>query len=318
MQFLRKPPLNAMVAFEAAARLGSFTLAAAELNVTHGAISHQIKHLEHHLGLTLFDRHVRRIELTSTGAEYLAEIAPALRQIAAASAHLTRKIRTDQVRINVRSSFAVRWLIPRLPDFVREHHGIEPKVITSAVAPDMEAGFFDVAIRRSDTRWAAGMVSEPFLSDYALAVVSPALARGKPIHSIQDLGGHTLLHTRTLPEDWPIWFARWAGMNYVSGNSLEFDHHHLVIQAAIDGLGVALCPISFVGAELASGRLVAPLPNARTMLAPLRYAIRKTPTAASMAFATWLRRIGQAEDAKMPTSINDARALDAVFGIASE
>src|ERR1700733_8856546 len=137
MRSSRLPPLNALRVFAAAARHASFSRAADELGVTHGAVSKQVRFLEHDLGCSLFSRGVRQVKLTAAGRELMAEIAPALERIAAIATTLRQAPaeETGRVRINTRPSFALGWLIPHLAHFVRSHPGIEPHVITSTLEP---------------------------------------------------------------------------------------------------------------------------------------------------------------------------------------
>ena len=156
----RFPPLHAVRAFVAAARHQSFTRAAVELHVTHSAVSRQIKALETHLGVPLFERLTRQVVLTADGQAFFADAAAALSQIGAAATALMARAPARAVRINVRPSFAVRWLIPRLPAFVAQYPGIEPQVVTSTAVPSKAVDGFDVAIRRGRTRvqaWPSGI-----------------------------------------------------------------------------------------------------------------------------------------------------------------
>lgn len=138
-----------MRAFAAAARHLSFTRAALELHVTHSAVSRQIKSLEEFLGVVLFERRVRQVALTAEGQQFHAEVEPALAQINAAARALQAHGPARAVRINVRPSFAVRWLIPRLPSFVERFPDIEPQVVTSTVMPEQAVDSFDIAVRRA-------------------------------------------------------------------------------------------------------------------------------------------------------------------------
>src|SRR4051794_28341642 len=183
MRASRLPPLNALRAFEAAARHASFSRAADELGVTHGAVSKQIRILEDDLRQKLFARGIRQVKLTSAGRELMAEIAPALERIGAIAMALRQGPleETGQVRINTRPSFALRWLIPHLPHFVRAYPGIEPQVTTSTLEPvRLSPSGFDVAIRRATpgrggSTWPDGLRPRAFLREGALPVASPTL-----------------------------------------------------------------------------------------------------------------------------------------------
>lgn len=286
----RLPPLNAVRAFAAAARHQSFTLAAEELFVTHGAISRQVKALEEFLGVALFERRVRQVSLTPEGQRFFAEVAPALAQIGAAAQALMQDAPARTVTINVRPSFAVRWVIPRLPDFVARFPGIEPKVVTSTVTPDQASEPFDVAIRRGRTTgWPDSIAVQPFLQDEALVVGTPALFAATPVAEPRALAAHTLLWSRSRPDDWEHW-KRQAGVPRLRpASQLQFDHLHFVVQAALDGLGFALAPASLVANDLAAGRLACPLPALRLPLTRHYYGLAPNAVPEAQCFAQWLQ-----------------------------
>ncbi len=290
----RLPPLNAVRAFAAAARHQSFTLAAAELFVTHGAISRQVKTLEEFLGMALFERRVRQVTLTAEGQRFFAEVAPALEQIGAAARVLMEDTPARTVTINVRPSFAVRWVIPRLQDFVAQFPGIEPKVVTSTVTPDQAGEHFDVAIRRGLTGWPASIAVQPFLLDDALVVGTPALWSAAPVAEPRALGAHVLLWSRSRPDDWNHWKRQAGAPRLRPAGQLQFDHLHFVLQAALDGLGFALAPASLVAHDLATGRLVCPLPALRLPLTRHYYGLAPDAAPAAQCFARWLQ--GQLAD----------------------
>lgn len=286
----RMPPLNAVRVFAAAARHLSFTRAAAELHVTHGAVSRQVRALEDFLGTPLFERRIRQVLLTPAGQRFHAEVEPALVQIALAAQAMRGPAPAQSVRVNVRPSFAVRWLIPRLPAFVARHPEIVPQVVTSTVAPGApQAEPFDLAVRRGLAGWPTGLRLEPFLEDAALVVGAPALLRARPVAAPQALAAHVLLASHSRAQDWGGW-CRLAGVPRLKpAGWLHFDHLHFVLQAALDGLGLALAPASTVVQDLASGRLQAPLPALRLPLE--RYCIGLAPEAgpATLAFLAWLQ-----------------------------
>lgn len=285
---MRLPPLNAVRAFAAAARHQSFTRAAAELHVTHGAISRQIRKLEDYLGVVLFERRIRQVSLTLEGQQFFAEAAAALDQIAAAAQALMGRGPALAVRINVRPSFAVRWLIPRLPAFVAQHPGIEPQVVTSTRAPDQAVDEFDVAIRRGLDGWPSSIRLRPFLEDEAFIVGAPALFEAQPVAEPGALGAHVLLSSRTRKQDWDDWKKHVGVARQKTAGRLQFDHLHFVLQAAVDGLGFALAPASLVGNDLASGRLQCPLPDLRMPLSRYYYGLAPNAAAEARSFAAWL------------------------------
>ncbi len=287
----RLPPLNAVRAFAAAARHQSFTLAAAELFVTHGAVSRQVKALEEFLGVALFERRVRQVSLTPEGQRFFAEVAPALAQIgAAARALMDDDAPARTVTVNVRPSFAVRWVIPRLPDFVAQFPGIEPKVVTSTVSPDQASEHFDVAIRRGrSSGWPASIAVQPFLQDEALIVGTPALFATAPVAEPRALAAHGLLWSRSRPDDWEHWKRQVGAPRLRPASQLQFDHLHFVLQAALDGLGFALAPASLVVHDLAAGRLVCPLPALRLPLTRHYYGLAPDAAPEAQCFAQWLQ-----------------------------
>lgn len=285
---LRLPPLNAVRAFVAAARHESFTLAAAELHVTHGAISRQIKHLEQHLGVPLFVRQVRQIRLTSEGQQFQAQASQALEQLAAAAHALQTRPTAPTVTLNVRPSFAVGWLIPRLPSFVAQHPGIEPRVMSSTVQPDAAAEPFDIALRRGLTGWPPNTVLVPFLKDELVTVAAPALYDAHQWDTPAALSVHVLLSARTRNADWNDWARQLNLGRLKSAGRLQFDHLHFVLQGARDGLGVALAPRTLVSRDLAQGRLRNPWPHLCTPLPRYYYGIAPNASTSARTFAAWL------------------------------
>jgi LysR family glycine cleavage system transcriptional activator len=255
------PPLNAIRAFEAAARHASFKEAAGELGVTPGAISRHIALLEDWLGPpALFRRLNRRVALTSTGAALLAETAPALDRLAgAAQRHRAQEgaAAPAVLRVNALATFSLRWLLPRLGQFRARHAGIEVRLTTSNDPVDSLREAYDVIIRGGPDAF-YGFTSRLFLTERRLPVCSPALLARLPLKDVGDLRRHTLLHTSTLPRVWSDWFAAAGGGDFEPASSLTFDHFYLTIQAALDGLGVAMGPTALVADDLEAGRLVAP------------------------------------------------------------
>jgi LysR family glycine cleavage system transcriptional activator len=255
------PPLNALRAFEAAARHGSFKHAADELGVTHGAVSRHVRLLEDWLGPpALFLRLNRRVELTATGVALLSETAAALDRLSAAAArHLVQggKPSPQIVRVNAFSTFSLRWLLPRLRQFRDRYPDVEVRLSTSDDPLDSLREPYDVIIRGGPDTF-HGYASRLFLVERRSPVCSPALLDRSPIASVQDLRRHTLLHTAKLPRIWSEWFAAAGSPHVEPASTLTFDHFYLSIQAALDGLGVAMGPSALVGEDLEHGRLVAP------------------------------------------------------------
>ena len=295
------PPLNAVRAFEAAARHGSFKNAAAELGVTHGAVSRHVRLLEDWLGPpALFLRLNRRVALTSTGAALLAETGLALDRLsAAAQRHRIRDALAAPaiLRVNALATFSLRWLLPRLDQFRDRHPGIEVRLSTSNDPVDALRDPYDVIIRGGpDTFY--GFVSRLFLTERRLPVCSPALLARLPLNQIADLRRHTLLHTSTLPRVWSDWFAVAGSLDMEPAASLTLDHFYLTIQAALDGLGVAMGPTVLVAHDLEAGRLVAPF--AEISLPTRNYHVylpdSRIDDPAVIAFSKWLEEAGRQSD----------------------
>jgi LysR family glycine cleavage system transcriptional activator len=280
------PPLNAVRAFVAAARHLSFTLAAAELNVTHGAVSRQVKSLEGYLGVALFERGIRRISLTPAGEQFAADAGPALAQVAEAAERLMANLPNGAIRINVRPSFAVRWLIPRLSDFVSQYPGIEPQVITSTAAPDLSGPAFDIAIRRGPESWPGGLQLRSFLKDEAFVVGAPGVLAG--IADPRQLSSQVLLLSKTRKTDWDDWKKHAGFARLKPASQLVFDHLHFVLQAAVDGLGFTIAPASLLSTDLETQRLISPLSCLRLPLAPYYYGLGANATREAWVFARWL------------------------------
>lgn len=283
------PPLNAVRAFAAAARHQSFSRAAEELHVSHSAVSRHIKLLEERLGVLLFERRTRQSLLTPAGRTFYEQVSVALAQIANAATALTRGASLRKVRINVRPSFAERWLIPRLPNFMALYPDIQPEVVTSTLPPDQSREAFDVVIRRGQSGWSTNIQPHALLEDDLVLVAAPSLLQSQPLDSPNDLVQYTLLAGRTRGSDWQDW-ARHAGIAQLRTQpTLQFDHMHLVLQAAVDGLGVALCPASLLGRDLSTGRLTCPFPSLRLPLTRYYYGVAQDTAAETQVFIDWIR-----------------------------
>jgi LysR family glycine cleavage system transcriptional activator len=257
------PPLNALRAFEAAGRLGSFKEAAAELHVTHGAVSQHVRLLEEWLESSLFERHNRRVVLTPAAKAYLAEIAPLFEQLSQATARYgVSETVARSLSVNAPATFTLRWLVPRLAKFRAAYPEVDVNVETSNEPVESLQASYDVIIRGGpDTFY--GYAMRPFLSEERLPVCSPALLQRLPLRTPDDLRRHTLLHTSSLPRLWPDWLASAETPALKPAATLTFDHFYLTLQAAIDGIGVAMGPTALVSDDLAAGRLVAPFVGPR-------------------------------------------------------
>jgi LysR family transcriptional regulator, glycine cleavage system transcriptional activator len=256
----RLPSLNGLRAFEAAARHLSFTVAAAELNVTQTAISHQIRRLEEELGIRLFVRQNRALALTPQARDYLPGVRAAFNDLRLATDRLLRKDNEHVLTVSTLASLAAKWLLPRLSTFQETHPGIDVRITTSTALVDFGTGDVDAAIRYGRGDW-PGLHADWLMADQLFPVCSPALLTGKrPLRTPEDLRDHVLLHTSNAnADDWRLWLTA-AGLpaNISKLPGLTFDLILVTVQAALDGIGVAMGRTSYVEADIAKGRLVVP------------------------------------------------------------
>ena len=256
----RLPSLNGLRAFEAAARHLSFTQAAAELNVTQTAISHQIKRLEEELGIRLFIRQNRALALTPQAKEYLPGIRAAFNDLRLATDRLLRRDDDHVLTVSTLASLAAKWLLPRLTAFQESHPGIDVRITTSTTLVDFRSGGVDAAIRYGRGQW-PGLRADWLMADQMFPVCSPALLSGKkPLRKPEDLADHVLLHSSAgNDDDWRLWLTA-AGLptNLSKQPGVTFDLVFMTIQAAIDGVGVAMGRTSYVRDDIDKGNLVVP------------------------------------------------------------
>ncbi len=313
----RLPSLHQLRAFEAAARHGSITRAAAELHVTQSAISHQVKALETHLGLALIQRRGRDIVLTPAGAAYYPELEAALDRMAAATERIAYQPVRASLTVNATSSFAARWLIPRLASFCAAQPGIDVRLATTAKMLDFSPHEFDVSIRCFDEptlqamkkrRDWDGVTSEGFLPESKFPVCSPQLLRLKdrPLKKPADLRHHTLLHARSAPEAWRDWLAVAKVPRLKRESELTFEHMHFALQAASRGMGLAMGSLPLAQEELDNGTLVIPFPGIESdpKFYHLVYAATGPVKPEIEAFSRWLL-----DAAKRPPPSVDAVAV---------
>ena len=290
----RLPPLNAIKAFEAAARLVSFTKAGVELGVTHGAVSRQVALLEHWLGVPLFRRLNAQIELTGAGKNFLDEMGPALDRIALAVVHLTQHTEPVTVSVNAPPTFTLHWLIPRLSTFQRRHLGIDVRLTTSLAPIDFSRSEYNIAIRGA-SQPPAGVNSRAFLTETILPVCHPDLLHRLPLATPEDLKRHTLLSYSTEPYPWQEWLREVNATGIRPEATLHFEQMYFTLQAALEGLGVALIPYFMVVDDIAAERLCAPLGTlgVRTRHYYANWAPNTTPSMAQNAFCDWLESEGR-------------------------
>ena len=302
----RLPPLNALTAFEVSARLGSFSAAAVELGVTHGAVSRQVALLEAWFGHRLFVRQGRGVVPTGPGHTYAAEVSAALDRLAEASAHHGPGRERTVLRVNAPATFAMRWLIPRLARFYAMHPDIAVEVATSVSLAGRLKGGYELAIRKTGERF-DHHEAVLFLDEADTVIASPRLLERLPLHTLDDLPAHTLLATETRPGDWADWLGA-AGLSLVAGTrQMRFDHFFVTLQAATDGLGIAVGPFPVLDGDVASGRFAMPFATIRVArpgyVALVPADVDKTRALRS--FVAWL--VAEGSTAHGGSAANDGR-----------
>ncbi|HBF28479.1 LysR family transcriptional regulator [Rhizobium sp.] len=248
------PSLHLLSAFEAAARTGSVTAAARELNLTQSAVSRQIKALEEQLGVELFHRERQTIQLTAGGNIYARDIRDALRIISTASLTLKANPFGGTLNLAILPTFGTRWLAPRLPTFLTQHPGITINLVTKISYFDFRLEKVDAAIHFGRAEW-DGAEMALLRSETVVPACSPALRSQYDFQSPRDLLQAPMLHLTTRPDAW----ERWMEQNGIEADRLHgmlFDQFATASQAAMAGLGVALLPEFLIEEELTSGKLV--------------------------------------------------------------
>jgi LysR family glycine cleavage system transcriptional activator len=253
----RLPPLNALKAFEAAARSESFTRAAGELNVTQGAVSHQVKALEETLGLKLFNRERQRLILTEAGREYLAVVRDALDRISLGTERLLQRQSNGVLTVSTSPDFAAKWLVNRLGLLGEKHPGIDLRVSASTHYADFAREDVDVAIRHGDGNW-PGLDVTRLYSERLYPVCSPKLLSGrKRITKASDLLKFPLLRLEDA-KNWTRLFEA-AGVTDAVAPGPILNRASMLIDAAIDGQGIALARTALAAWDLINGRLIRPV-----------------------------------------------------------
>lgn len=299
----RLPPLNAIRVFVSAARHCSFKQAAEELRVTPGAISRQIRALETFFSTRLFERGTRGVRLTDQGARYFARVADLMTELAGATEELTLAKPKPVVQVDSVPTLTMHWLLPRLPAFRQAQPGIEVSLRTSMGPVDLSSRF-DLAIRRDPTHF-SGLRPTRLMHEECLLVGSPALLGRARIKRPRDLTRFTAIHIRAREDLWPTWTVAQGLLDSDFAEKLVVDQTFFAIQAAEDGLGVAVIPTLFVARQLGSGRLVAPLGHDRTvsgayyLLEPQRRLSLETQR-----FRDWLIRLARREGATGGRAVN--------------
>lgn len=256
------PSLDLLKAFEASARLLSFTRAGAELFLSQSAVSRQIQQLESQLGVPLFIRRTRALLLTPAGQQYYRDVSQALHQLREAGMNL-RNTGGNIVTVTTTVTFASLWLVPQLAEFQQQHPEIEIRIAADNVVRDLERDRLDVAIR-----YAARKLADPdamrLFGERVLPVCSPQLLQKKRLRSPEDLGRFVLLHFEdpfifTPWLSWEVWFEAMQVAPPTPKGVLRFSHYDMMVRAAVSGQGIALGRLPLIDALLEDGTLAAPL-----------------------------------------------------------
>lgn len=276
------PSTAALSAFEAAARLGSATQAAAELSLTQGAISRQIKALETQLDVSLMTRQGRNLVLTQAGAAYADQVRDILGQLGKATLALRSNPEGGTLNLSILPAFGMHWLAPRLPDFGRAHPEVTVNLSTRLTPFDFARHPFDAAIHFGRPDW-SGAEHLYLAPETVLAVCAPGLLGDTPLEA------QNLLHLETRPKGWARWFAA-QGRDAPDAPGMVFDQFSTMAQAAVHGLGVALLPTFMADPYLSAGSLVLAVPDQQDSIGDyyLVWPADRAETAALTLFRTWL------------------------------
>jgi len=294
------PPLNALRAFEAFARHGGMTAAAAELCVTHGAVSRHVRALQEALGAPLVTGPRHRLVLTPAGAELAGRLSASFAAINDAVAAV-RAGDHREIEISCLGTLALKWLIPRLGTFLAAHPEIRVRLSESYAPVDFARDRFNGAIRiLNPEAETAGAEVTPFLPQYQGPVAAPHVT--PPGQSLEAFAALPRLHAATFPESWRVWSELTGVALPPAGVEREFAHNHSMIEAAAAGMGAAIAPWVFVAPDIAAGRLTAPFGFALrpSQFAFLRPAGRKD--AAIDAFRDWLVAEGAVSPPPIPST----------------
>ncbi|WP_338669276.1 LysR substrate-binding domain-containing protein [Pseudodesulfovibrio methanolicus] len=276
------PPLAPLASFRAAARHGSFTKAAQELHVTHGAVSRAVKQLEGFFGFELFERRNRGIYLTDRGRAFAAQVETLFAGLERTCEELKTTSPAPRLSVSCEPTLAMRWLMPRLDDFHRAAPDAEVLLSTAGGLIDLSEQGVDLAIRRSDFAWSGRYHSESLGREPIGPVCSPAY------WAAHEHTPKRLLHTRTRPSAWTDWKGL-SGQTPDADAEQYFDHFYFSLQAATAGLGLAIGPLPMVRDALAQNLLVAPYGFTTT---PTDYVVitrrPPAPDSPAQAFITWL------------------------------
>ncbi|MGE0802042.1 MAG: transcriptional regulator GcvA [Lautropia sp.] len=294
------PPLNALRAFEAAARHVNFSRAAEELDVTHGAVSRQVAALEDWLKTELFQRGPAQLRLTEAGAHYARQVTSAFDRLSVASSQLFEQAAPTALRISAPPTFMMRWLISRMSRFQRSRPDVEIHTTTSIAPIDFSENDYDLAIR-SALAPIPNCRSEKFITELVIPVCHIDLLEKPGLAVPQDLARHTLISHATAVFTWIDWLKSVDCATLKPAAVLNFEQMYLSLQAASEGLGVALAPLFLVVDDIVSGRLAAPFGLFGAVRRSFYYAYQDSRgiNPAVPAFCEWLKAEGSRTEQAM-------------------
>ena len=305
----RLPPLNPLRAFEAAARHGSVTRAAKELNVTHGAVSHQIRSLEAALKVTLLERGARRVRLTPHGAALLPTLSTAFEEIAAATARMTRPSTGGELTVSCVPALLSLWLIPRLGGFAEQFPGIRLRLQGSNDPAGVYNPDIDICIRYGQGEWSDCWVSE-WAEIELFPVASPTLLNTRPLRAVKDLAHHVILHADS-GREWQTWQTAAKALELGRGPQHFMGDARVAMDAALAGNGVALGDNMTASRLMANGSLVAPFDLAVPAVDRFYVACRNEVKAAPIVgvFIDWLFAARDEQEARAEIQAVARRSL---------
>lgn len=252
----RLPPLNPLKAFEAAARLGSVSRAARELNVTHGAISHQVRSLEQTLNVKLLQRDGNRLKLTAQGAALLPSISQAFETISTAMSSLSTPSTEGDLVVSCVPALLAFWLVPRIAAFTEQFPGVRLRLIPSNEPSHVYDSNIDLCIRYGDQEW-SDCWFRLFAHIDLFPVVSPTLLNKQPLRTVGELADHVLLHADD-GREWQTWLAAADAPELSRARTHFLSDAHLAIEAATHGAGIALGDTMTASRLLSAGELIVP------------------------------------------------------------
>lgn len=283
------PPITNLQAFEAVARRRSFALAAAELHLTASAISHQVARLEAHLGVRLFERSAHGVRLSPAGEQYLLHVGAALSAIASATDDLRQGIR-NSLYVHSAPSIASLWLMPRLHRFAQAYPDIALNLSAAHTPSDFALGQADIDIRYGIPQW-GDLVVEPLFEESIVPLASPAFIRQHKLKRVEQLLELPLIQSNVSVVQWSDWFGRFTQLRAPDRFPVRFDRAQMSLDAATQGLGVALESAMNAGGHLAEGKLKAPFGLDQAVRVKAHFAVypeRHAKRPAVEAFLSWL------------------------------